>query len=61
MFERDLSGVTLAEMVGVNQNTISMWLKDRRNPSVATFMMLVEALELTDEEIIDWLKLLRGK
>ena len=58
MFERDVMGKDLAKAIGVGQNTISMYITNQRIPPLDIFMRIVRTLELSDEEILSWIKLL---
>lgn len=59
LFERDLTQDALSKVAGISLPTISSWVYDKRIPSIPSFMILVDALELTDEETIDLLKTFR--
>lgn len=61
MFERDLTQDKLSEMTGISRETISSWSQDRRIPSIQSFLIVTDAFELTDYEIIDLLKVFRVK
>ena len=61
MFERDLTQDALSRITGLSHETISSWTQDRRIPSITSFMIIVDALELEDYEIIELLKLFRSK
>ena len=58
MFERDVAAKTLAKSIGVAQNTISMYTTNQRVPPLDIFMRIARTLELTDDEILSWIKLL---
>ena len=58
MFERDVAAKSLAKMVGVAQNTVSMYTTNQRIPPLDIFMRIARALELSDDEILSWIKLL---
>ena len=58
MFERDVTGKVLAKAIGVGQNTISMYTTNQRIPPLDIFMRIARELELSDDEILAWIKLL---
>ena len=58
MFERDVTAKNLAKAIGVGQNTISMYTTNQRIPPLDIFMRIVRELELSDDEILAWIKLL---
>ena len=59
LFERELTQAALSELSGISLPTISSWVYDKRIPSIPSFMIVADALELTNEEIIDLLKTFR--
>ena len=58
MFERDVTAKNLAKSIGVAQNTISMYTTNQRIPPLDIFMRIARELELSDDEILAWIKLL---
>lgn len=58
LWEREVSVKKLSEHVGVSAPTISMYISDSRIPYANTFKAMCDYLELTDEEILEWLRML---
>lgn len=46
MIERGLSQQALADIIGVNQTTISQWLLGRKKPGYDSIMALYEKFEI---------------
>ncbi len=46
-----LSQAGLAEIIGVNQTTISQWMLGRKKPSYDNIMMLYEKFGITPNEL----------
>lgn len=59
MFERDLTQDALSKMTGISHATLSSWMQDRRIPNIMNIMVIADAFELTNEEIVDLLKTFR--
>ena len=56
MWERSLTGRQFSKMTGIADNTISSYIQHDRIPQVDYFMRMARALELSDAEIVDWIK-----
>lgn len=46
MFERNLSQQKLADILNVNQTTVSQWLRGKKKPSYDNILMLYEKFDI---------------
>lgn len=51
MAERNLSQQQLANILGVNQTSISQWLLGNKKPSYDSIMLLYEKFHITPNEL----------
>ena len=49
---KGMSQVELAEKIGINKNTVSLWVRGKITPSLETFVMLVETLDVSADELL---------
>lgn len=51
MVERNLSQQQLADILGVNQTSVSQWLLGNKKPSYESILLLYEKFEITPNEL----------
>ena len=52
MKEHDLNQVRLAEQVGVKQNTISAWLRDKKEPCITSLWLLADFFDVDIDYLV---------
>lgn len=52
MKEKDIDGATLARMIGKEKQSVYAWLKKRSFPSTSSLQLLVNALDVTTDELL---------
>ena len=52
MKEHGLNQVRLAEKVGLKQNTISAWLRDRKEPCIASLWLLADFFDVDIDYLV---------
>ncbi len=52
MNEHDLNQVRLAEQVGVKQNTISAWLRGKKEPCITSLWLLADFFDVDIDYLV---------
>ncbi len=52
MKEHDLNQVRLAEQVGVKQNTISAWLRGKKEPCITSLWLLADFFDVDIDYLV---------
>lgn len=52
MNENGLNQVRLAEKLGVKQNTISAWLREKKEPSITSLWLLADYFDVEIDYIV---------
>ena len=50
--KRGMSQIELSEKIGINKNTISLWVRGKISPSLETLLILVETLDVSADELL---------
>lgn len=50
--KRGMSQVELSEKIGINKNTVSLWIRGKAAPSLETLLVIVELLDVSADELL---------
>ena len=61
LWEREMSMTDLADIIGIAKSTVFYWVKENRAPRLYEFGLVADALQLTDEEVLELVNTYRNK